>query len=310
MRSFRSLASYARRAMKNRRSFRSLASYARRAMKNRLYRLATLRDISRIREVKDEPAKALAGALAEWIESRNSAEESFWINRIEEIRNAMLDSDRTISFMDYGAGTPQKNRNTEQMNEGVVTQRTVGECCRSSSKDPFWCLFLFKLVEAFKPKKCLELGTSVGISAAYQSAALELNQQGSLLSLEGGKSLAELAKENLKQLGLHRGTVIVGRFKDTLTEVLHRLGHVDFAFIDGHHDEMATRAYFEQIKPHLSDGAVVVFDDVTWSPGMARAWVTIKNDTHVSLSVDLGNVGLCITSVSPSPNKRQFSVRV
>jgi predicted O-methyltransferase YrrM len=50
----------------------------------------------------------------------------------------------------------------------------------------------------------------------------------------------------------------------------HRRRHrLDFAFIDGHHDERATVAYFQQMKPSLSPGAVVLFYDIKWSSGMA-----------------------------------------
>ena len=69
---------------------------------------------------------------------------------------------------------------------------------------------------------------------------------------------------------------------------------IDYAFIDGHHDQDATIDYFRQIKPHLSPNAVLVFDDISWSDGMKKAWKTIKNDKDIEVYVDLFVVGVCI----------------
>jgi predicted O-methyltransferase YrrM len=140
------------------------------------------------------------------------------------------------------------------------------------------------------------MGTCVGISAAYQAAALELNGAGKLLTLEGAPAVAALARQNLSQLGLqHRAEVREGRFQDVLAEAAHVRAPLDLVFVDGHHDGDATLAYFKQLQPHLSPGGVIVFDDIAWSPGMRRAWERIAGDEIVSLAADLGEVGLVRT---------------
>ena len=48
-----------------------------------------------------------------------------------------------------------------------------------------------------------------------------------------------------------------------------------YAFIDVHHDDKATVACFKQILPYIADEAVIVFDDISWSDGMKRAWKKI-----------------------------------
>ena len=69
---------------------------------------------------------------------------------------------------------------------------------------------------------------------------------------------------------------------------------IDFIFIDGHHDKKATLSYFRQILPYLSDGAILVFDDIYWSSGMEKAWNTIRKDPNLKISVDFLNIGICI----------------
>jgi predicted O-methyltransferase YrrM len=161
-------------------------------------------------------------------------------------------------------------------------------------------LLLFRLVREFAPVSCLELGTSIGFSAAFQAAALELNGSGRLLTLERKPMLVELARNHFAWLGLSRVAVREGRFQDTLGDALKEMTPIDFAFIDGHHDEQATFEYFDRIHGALAASAVLVFDDIKWSEGMERAWSRISSDHRVGIAADLGNIGVCVTGL-PSP---------
>jgi len=91
-----------------------------------------------------------------------------------------------------------------------------------------------------------------------------------------------------------RAAIVQGRFQDSLPGVLDRMGQVDFAFIDGHHDEQATIDYWQQIRDRLTGRSIVVFDDCNWSEGMQRAWKHIISESSVSCSIDLGKFGLCL----------------
>jgi predicted O-methyltransferase YrrM len=153
---------------------------------------------------------------------------------------------------------------------------------------------LFQLVRETQPDSCLELGTAVGISAAYQAAALRLNGRGRLITLEGGRSLADHAEGNLRALGLaEQVEVRAGRFSDTLGDALEDGDPFDYVFIDGHHEEQATVDYFLQVAPRMSIGGVMVFDDVDWSEGMARAWASIRQDPRVTATAAVGPLGIC-----------------
>jgi hypothetical protein len=88
--------------------------------------------------------------------------------------------------------------------------------------------------------------------------------------------------------------VVPGLFRNTLDDVLLASGPIGLAFVDGHHDEVATQEYFEQLLPHLEDPAVVVFDDIAWSEGMAAAWQALRRHPAVRLAVDIDKVGVCL----------------
>ncbi len=193
------------------------------------------------------------------------------------------------------------------MYQGRVVTRTIGDVCQGASKPYLWSLLLFKLIREFRPATCLELGTCLGISTSFQAAALKLNRQGRIITLEGADALASLAKQHFQSLGLDNASVVSGRFQDTLDKVLSQHGPVDFAFIDGHHDEKATLAYFDQIFPSLSQRAVLVFDDISWSNGMKRAWRALETDQRVKISLDLTVLGICVTD-STLERKRNFKI--
>ena len=170
----------------------------------------------------------------------------------------------------------------------------LGEVAARRSKKGLWALLLLTLGRELRPRRTIELGTCVGVSGAYLSAAARLNGGGALVTLEGAPALADRARAGFEALGLRDVEVVTGRFRDTLRPTLERLGAFDLAFVDGHHDEEATQAYFEQLLPHLHEGAVVVFDDIAWSDGMVRAWAALRVHPSVRLVVDLDRIGICV----------------
>ena len=90
----------------------------------------------------------------------------------------------------------------------------------------------------------------------------------------------------------------VGRFKDVLAGILSNEQLFDLVFIDGHHDKKATKEYFEQLYPFLSDNSILIFDDINWSEGMKQAWQEIHNDERIHCSFDLNKWGICIVDKS------------
>lgn len=255
-----------------------------------------------------EPAgRVIAGAIRAARDQKLEPEERAWVDRIEALRTRLNASTREVARVDFGAGRPDASRDERTMNDGVRVVETLGDVARNASKSPFWCRFLFALVRGAQPLSGIEMGTAVGISASYQAAALRLNGRGRFATLEGAPTLAEIARANLHELGLDDVDVVVGRFFDTLPSVLTARRPLDYVFVDGHHDGDATVAYFESLLPFLSPRAFLVFDDVAWSDGMRRAWHTIAHDDRVSLSVDLGAIGVVVVDAA-RPAARRYRI--
>ena len=258
------------------------------------YRYQAEIKLSQLRNIKKPKADKIVNAIHDALKNNLEPEEKKWVDRIEEKRRVLNSSSTKISITDFGAGKPNIARAEAEMYQGVNRDTTVGETCRIASKPYFWSLLLFKLIREFKPSNSIELGTCLGISGAYQAAAQKLNKSGRLITLEGAKSLASLAEKNFQQLGLDNAYVVSGRFQDNLDRVLTENKPVDYAFIDGHHDEKATISYFEKFMPYLSKNSIIVFDDISWSDGMRHAWKKIENNKVVKISLDLKVIGICV----------------
>ncbi|MEZ4760286.1 MAG: class I SAM-dependent methyltransferase [Flavobacteriales bacterium] len=98
--------------------------------------------------------------------------------------------------------------------------------------------------------------------------------------------------KGLEELGIGNVEAMEGAFGDTLPGILERIGHVDLAFIDGHHDREATLGYFEHVLAHSHEGTVLVFDDIHWSPRMSQAWARILEHPRATVTADLLHLGL------------------
>jgi predicted O-methyltransferase YrrM len=180
------------------------------------------------------------------------------------------------------------------MYRGSVNHPELGPLARTASLPATLGRFLHSVVSTTRARRGLELGTCLGISAAYQASAQDHDDGATFVTCEGAPALAGRAATNLQQLGLHHCRVVPGRFADTLADVAAEQRPIDYAFIDGHHDERATVRYFETLGPHLAPSAAIVFDDIRWSAGMTRAWKDICASPYVAATMDRGRLGIVI----------------
>ena len=274
--------------------------------------LPALRAAARVRlrrALRTAPPEAapLLRSLDRHLAGRHTTAERATFRRIEALRTTLLSSDRQLRVVNYGAGRPGSVKTEAQMRRGRRRTTTVGAVARQAAKPPWWAQQLAVLVADLRPTHVVELGTSLGLSAAYQASALEPGAR--MWTLEGAPEIADAARGHLDLLGLDRVTVVTGRFEETLSDVLADAAPVDLAFIDGHHDEAATLRYFDQIHPFLAPDALVVFDDIAWSEGMTRAWRAIAADQRIRTAVSMRSVGVCLVG-PPSVAKLRLDLHL
>jgi len=198
---------------------------------------------------------------------------------IEGLRRRLRLDETLLEVEDLGAGSAWKE----------TRQRSVGDITRRAAKAPRLGQLLYRIARYYQPKVMVELGTSLGFSAAYLSSG---GGDGSKLwTVEGSGQVAKVARDNLAGLGLD-AEVIEGNFDGVLPELLARIGPVDLAFVDGNHRRGPSLAYFEQLMGNAGERAVFIFDDIHWSAEMEEAWGIITRDPRVYLTVDLFFIGI------------------
>ncbi len=199
--------------------------------------------------------------------------------KIEPLRQKLLNDNSIIEVEDFGAGS------------AVVPfkERKVNAIAKSSLKNKKFARLLFRIVRYYKPENILELGTSFGITTCYLACG---NRNANVHTLEGSKEIAKIAQRNFESLALKNINLIEGNFDVTFKERLAKLKTVDLAFIDGNHRKEATISYFLSLLKKSSVDSVFIFDDIHWSGEMEEAWMQIKNNNAVKLTIDLFFIGI------------------
>jgi predicted O-methyltransferase YrrM len=198
---------------------------------------------------------------------------------LEEARLQLIQDDRMIQVVDYGAGSLVDRSH----------QRSISSIAQAALSSPSQSKVLFCLMDHYRCQSALELGTCLGLSSAYLSwASLDAR----VVTIEGDPQIADAARALHHRLGLKNVEVITGTFQQVLPDLLRTQPHWDLVYIDGHHIEEATISYFEQILPHCHDKTIFIFDDIYWSSGMERAWQRLIAHGRTTLCIDLYDMGI------------------
>jgi predicted O-methyltransferase YrrM len=195
---------------------------------------------------------------------------------LTQLRQQLSRTRTPIKQKDYGTGSDKSIAISTLINK-VAVRHKYGQ-------------LLYRLVRYYQPVSIVEIGTSIGISAAYMGMAA---LQAAITSLEGSPDIARAAYKNHEQLGLSNIDVQVGNFNQTIPQLLNKLEHVGLVFFDGNHTEQATLQYFHQFLAKANEDSIFVFDDIYWSEGMYAAWQQIKQHPQVTLTIDVYQFGIC-----------------
>ena len=215
--------------------------------------------------------------------------------KIESIRKTLLHRDGSIPVEDKGAGSSVIK----------TSNRKISQIASSSLKNKKIAQLLYRIVQYFKPANIVELGTSFGITTSYLASA---NPEASIITMEGSKEIANIAKETFSNAGCQHINLKIGDFKDTLPKIIENIPSIDFAFIDGNHSKIPTLDYFQRLLAKADKSSIFIFDDIHWSPDMEEAWKNIQGDPRVTMTIDLFFIGIVFFD-SAFKAKQHFVIR-
>lgn len=214
---------------------------------------------------------------------------------IEDLRQKLFKDQHILAIEDFGAGSSLSKTN----------HRTVASIAKNAAKQKKYSQLLFRIAKEYEPKTIIELGTSLGISTSYFATG---NPVSKVITLEGAREIAKIARQNFESLKLSNIEIAEGNFDDTLSFIIHHLSSVDLAFIDGNHRRQPTIQYFETILSKTHNFSIVVLDDIHWSREMEQAWKYCKEHDSVTLSIDLFFLGILFFK-NEIKEKQHFTIR-
>ena len=208
---------------------------------------------------------------------------------IENTRKELLTNTTQIFVEDFGTGSSSK--------------RAISTIAKTSLKNRKFTQLIFRIVAHYKPTNIIELGTSLGITTSYIASA---NKQARIVSIEGSKEIAKVAKNNFNQLNISNIELIVGDISSQLPSVLANNKPIDMVFFDANHKKQPTLSYYMQCIEQIGDKAIFIFDDIYWSKEMKEAWQEIRADKRIQVSIDLFSIGIAF--IHPELKKKHYTI--
>ena len=109
--------------------------------------------------------------------------------KVEALREDLLNNDTVLEVEDFGAGSTVDKKN----------KRSISSIAKNATKPKKFGQLLFRMIKHYQPATILELGTSLGITTSYFSLA---KPDARLITMEGSKEIADVARQNFTTLGL------------------------------------------------------------------------------------------------------------
>ena len=119
-------------------------------------------------------------------------------------------------------------------------------------------------------KSVLEIGTSNGYSGLWITKALK-QTGGRLTTIEYYDKRQSIAAKNFKECGVLDIVRFLQGDASSIISALSKDEIFDFVFIDANKSEYVR--YFELVKPHLADKALIVADNITSHPEKVQTFI-------------------------------------
>jgi len=198
--------------------------------------------------------------------------------RILNVLKKMEEMDKTITFDDSDIPTAIENFHPGEEIKTWQIPRSTGE-------------FLNFLVYLLKPKRILELCTSIGYSTIWIAEAAN-TYGGNVKTLEIFKPKIAIAKKNFKKSGLNNITLIECDAVEYTKKYKYK---IDLLFLDAAKEEYIT--YYHNLLPNFKSGSVIIADNACSHRENIQDYINyLQRDKRVKnyfLNIDNGLLMTC-----------------
>jgi predicted O-methyltransferase YrrM len=186
----------------------------------------------------------------------------------------------------------------------LTIRRQIQQIASRALKPAPQAQLLFRMCARLGYKKVLELGTSLGITTLYLSAA---SKQITCTSVEGCPNIASIASKTLLKHGYHNANIVNTNLNSGLLNLLNNIGIQDIIFIDANHSYQALTDYFNQCVNFIHTNSIIVVDDPYWSREMTKAWNELRRHNKVTATLDIYHMGFVF--FNPAFANKHYRIR-
>lgn len=194
-------------------------------------------------------------------------------------RKDLLLNETVLTINDFGAGSKTFSHNKRKIKD--ITKNGIAPKKQAE--------FLYRLINKFKPKTIVELGTSIGLTSMYLSLPFK---KSTVYTIDGCAETSAFSKHLFEKNAIKNIKQYHGHFNDEFPKIISKIDHLDFLYVDGNHSYEATKTYFELALTKKNESSIFVFDDINWSPDMQKIWKEICLNAEVKLSFDFFYFGI------------------
>lgn len=198
---------------------------------------------------------------------------------IEEWRKELKKNKTLIKFLDWGA---KGNGNFRESKLSSIVKSSV-----SHRKG----VFLYKCAKYVNGDKILELGTSLGISAAYLAIS---NKK--ITTIEGSPEISNLALSFFQRYNFSNISLVQSRFETAIENFIKENEKFDLIFLDGDHSPLKLRYYLLSLPQILNEEGILVVDDIRYSSALHKMWREVSQNIPLLLIIEFFNVGIIFNS--------------
>lgn len=184
---------------------------------------------------------------------------------------------------DVAASLAGERRTTSFRHE--LVDMDAGELVKKISSSRRAQAIVHHLAATFQPQRTLELGSAFGSATMAMASALTPTPQTRLDGIELDPWRAGIAHTNVQSVLGDQAAVHAGSIDTLLPQLVATHGRAQLVFVDAVHRYAETWAYHLAMLTSTHPNAVVIYDDVDWSPDMTRCWndITAAPEVHEAL---------------------------
>jgi len=149
---------------------------------------------------------------------------------------------------------------------------------------------LFRLVNFFKCRTVLQIGSSTGVMSLY--LALPLRNSCECYAMEERTGLMENIQIFAEQNFIKNLHLMEGSYAESLRRLKSEIASADFIFINTLGNSGKTRNALHLVETFIYPNTVMVIDNIQRDKAMKKIWQEIKDRPDVRLTIDLLSSGL------------------